>query len=334
MTLSIRAAEPRDIDEVSSLLLADAESRTSMNPDLWRMDSDAQDKTKAHLTAAMTTQSPPFRQKWMVADNAGQPIGVAHSILLPVPPIYAGEFGPPGLIMEDCYLTQSAPEGTQRALLDAAEADLVAAGAKILLASSVPGGDWQGVYKDHGYEPLTLYFAKTGLAADQGHSNVRPATAQDVPLIVASSAEHRNVLERINLLFWRAHKDADTRFGAWMERSLTLQDRDMFVEENQTRFGGYAISQPATPLHFPTPHDISGVGVIDDFFHMAFSDIERLGPDIRDAAALFTAAEAARSARGDHSVLVVCPAAWTTKITLLQQLGYHNAITWFLKHVD
>ncbi|UWR25679.1 hypothetical protein K3757_14615 [Sulfitobacter sp. S223] len=60
--------------------------------------------------------------------------------------------------------------------------------------------------------------------------------------------------------------------------------------------------------------------------------LELASDDIR-AAALFGAAEAARKARGDHSVLVVCPAAWTSKITLLEQAGYKNAITWFIKMV-
>ncbi|MEH6644973.1 hypothetical protein [Sulfitobacter sp.] len=49
---------------------------------------------------------------------------------------------------------------------------------------------------------------------------------------------------------------------------------------------------------------------------------------------LFSAAEAARAQRGDHSVLVVCPADWQSKIDMLHQLGYLNAITWHIKMVE
>jgi len=71
--------------------------------------------------------------------------------------------------------------------------------------------------------------------------------------------------------------------------------------------------------------------VIDDFYHHALEDPQKLGVNDSDAASLFRAAEAARKQRGDHSVLVVCPAAWQSKIMLLEQAGYHKAITWHIK---
>ena len=331
MTITIRPAKLSDLDQITTLLLADAADRCAADPQLWRLDNDARNKTASTIRAAMEAEKPPFRQQWLVAEAAGKLFGVTHSILLPVPPIYAGEFGPPGLIMEDCYIVPDAPAETRGKLLKAAEVDLIAAGAVILLASSVERGSWEKEYASHGYEALTMYFAKTGLANERAVSTVRHATEEDVPAIVASSAVHRAVLVNLHHLFWKPHADADNRFGLWMKRSLTLKDRDMFVSEAENKFHGYGISHQAPPLHFPTPHDISGIGVIDDFYHSALENPQKLGPNSSDAASLFRVAEAARERRGDHSVLVVCPAAWQSKIMLLEQVGYHNAITWHIK---
>ncbi|AJE46843.1 hypothetical protein [Celeribacter indicus] len=331
MTFTIRPAGRDDLDALAELLLADAEDRHAADPGLWHLDREARDKARSAVAAAMTDERPPFRQHWLIAEAGGRAVGVAHSILLPVPPIYAGEFGPPGLIMEDSFVAPDAPAGVRHALLEAAEADLTGAGARILLGSSVAGGAWEGHLADQGYEPLTLYFARTGLSRDAEGAGVRPARAADVPGIVAASAVHRRILHALHPRFWAPHEAADSRFGAWMTRSLTLADRDMVVSEDGGRLRGYAISQPATPLHFPPPHDISGVGMIDDFFHEATEDPLRLGPAGSEAAALLAAAEAARERRGAHSVLVVCPAAWHSKIALLERQGYRKAITWHIR---
>lgn len=331
MTVTIRPARPTDLAPLVTLMLADAQDRHSADPGLWRMAAEAWNKTHSSIKTAMEAEKPPFRQQWLVAESDGKVVGVTHSILLPVPPIYAGVSGPPGLIMEDCAVAPDAPTDTRPALLKAAEADLIEAGAVILLASSVEGGAWETEYARHGYEPLTQYFAKTGLTGKAASAGVRQATEGDVPAIVTASAVHRSILARLHHLFWQPHDDADARFGAWMNRSLTLQDRDMFVAEEAGGIRGYAISHPATPLHFPTPHDISGIGVIDDFFHDATQNPEELDISSLNAEALFLAAEAARAGRGDHSVLVVCPAAWQSKIEMLKHLGYSNAITWHIR---
>lgn len=333
MSVHIRPAELSDLDRLVNLLLTDALARYETDPVLWAMDKNPCQKIISTIKNAMEADAPAFRQMWLVAETKGYLVGVAHSILLPVPPIYAGVFGPPGFIMEDCFVPPHAPVETARLLLDAAESDLRAAGAQILLGSSVAGGAWEALYSSHNYEPLTMYFAKTGLRQPEPSSTVRNAQAEDVPDIVTLSAEHRQRLVDLHSVFWEPHAEADSRFGAWMRRSLTLRDRDMFVSEGQGQLTGYAISQPATPLHFPTPHDISDVGVIDDFFHHATDDLSALDDTSPQAAALFKKAEGARSARGNKAVLVVCPAAWTSKIQLLTDLGYSNAITWHFKQV-
>ena len=332
--MTIRPAGLSDLAALADLLLADAESRCARDPDLWKLHNDPRQKILASVTTALEADKPPVRQQWLVAEADRRIVGVTHSILLPVPPIYAGEFGPPGLIMEDCCVAANAPPESRSKLFDAAAADLADAGARILLASSVAGGDWECDYMRQGLEPLTMYFSKSGLSTASAFPDVRRALSEDVPSIVASSATNRQILNDLHPLFWKPHVEADNRFDAWMKRSLTLSDRDLFVSETAGSVRGYAISQPATPLHFPPPHDIATVGVIDDFFHEELVDAHTLQADGIQAAALFEAAEAARGRRNNTSVLVVCPAAWTSKIELLRKAGYRNAVTWFIRAPD
>jgi len=123
MTLTIRPAGLADLEQVADLLPADSEERCAADPGLWRLDGNARDKTSLAIKSVMEAEKPTFRQQWLRAKAGGRLVGVAHFILLPVPPIYAGEFGPPGLIMEDCFVVPDAPTATRHALLKAAEAD-------------------------------------------------------------------------------------------------------------------------------------------------------------------------------------------------------------------
>ena len=217
-----------------------------------------------------------------------------------------------------------------KALLDAAETDLAGHGAKSLLGSSVPGGAWEAAYCSRGYQPLTLYLARCGLRPPRDQDDVRAAGEPDIDAIIALSATNRARLFDLDP-FWKPHDDADERFGAWMQKSLTLKDRDMLVSEADGRVTGYAISQPATPLHFPPAHDIAATGVIDDYYHEDFADPVNLTGDGTGAARLLRAAEMALTARGNTAALVVCPAAWTSKIAVLEAEGYRTALTWFIK---
>lgn len=328
MTLSVRPAGPEDLDVMVDLLVADGAARQALDPVLWKMAPNAAGKVRNTLRAAMENAAPSFRQQWLLAEQDGVVVGLSHSILLPVPPIYAGEFGPPGLLMEDCCLAGNAPENTVDVLLEAAEADLRAAGAEVLLGSSAAGGVWGRALEARGYHPLTLYFARVGLRAPETRAGVRKATDLDLPGIVVSSAANRQLLNELSD-FWKPHDTADARFGAWMEKSLTLTDRDMFVSETDDGISGYAISHPATPLHFPAPHDIGGIGVIDDYFHEELRNPAGLAAAGSGAADVLHAAEAALQARGREAALVVCPAKWASKIAVLEQAGYANAITWY-----
>ncbi|WP_323771910.1 hypothetical protein [Antarctobacter sp.] len=330
MTPSVRPATLVDLDILADLLLRDAEQRQVADPILWKLKADARDQIVSAIKRAMESENPPFRQQWLLAEADGAVVGVIHTILLPVPPIYAGEFGAPGLIMEDSFVSDDAPDGTRSVLLDAAEADLVGAGAKVLVASSVVGGDWAQDYQARAYDSLTLYLARSGLRDAPAVTSVRKASDADVTAIVGLSADHRQILLDLNT-FWKPHPDADTRFGNWMVRSLTLPDRDMFVADPEGEVEGYVISQPATALHFPPAHDIAATGFIDDFHHTDLHDPTRLDGSGTGASDLFAAAEGALAKRQNDTALVVCPAAWTSKKDLLESAGYETALVWYIK---
>ncbi|MBY5931513.1 hypothetical protein KUV51_00770 [Tateyamaria omphalii] len=327
---SIRQATPQDIPGIVELLLTDAADRQTVDAVLWKMGKDAAADIHAALTFALTSDKQPFQQIWHVAEHEGAITGVVHSMLLPVPPIYAGSKGEPGLILPDAFVAPGAAHTTAKALIEAAEQALRDAGAQIILTSLVTSETWQDVFDERGYAPLTLYLSRTGLAGAERPANIRSATQADISGIVARSAEHRQVLFDIDP-FWETHVDADTRFAAWMTRSLSLPDRDMMVLGPPDSLGGYVIAQPASRLHFPPAHDIGGTGVIDDYFHTDFADVETLAHSGDGAIALLHAAEAAFVARGIDAVFVVCPAAWHSKIELLKMAGYETAMVWSIK---
>jgi len=173
--------------------------------------------------------------------------------------------------------------------------------------------------------------AKHQFGPDALPPGVRPASAEDVPGIVKRSAEHRRTLARINSRFWHIHAEADSRFGAWMRRSLTLKDRDMLVATAAGEVRGYVIAQPIAPLLVPAAHEIALIGVIDDFYDEDFEDISVLSTDASSGANLLAAAEGAFARRSIDSTLVVCPAGWSSKISVLEQRGYRTAKLWMLR---
>lgn len=312
------------------LLMLDAEARHAEDAILWKMADDAPAQIEKALTFALTAEQQPFRQFWHVADDGGQITGVIHAMLLPVPPIYAGPFGEPGLILPDSFVATDAPSGTLEGLLAAAEDALHEAGARIKLASYVAGEVWRNAFETSGYEPLTLYLSRSDLG-DQGMpAGVRQATEDDIRGIVERSAENRQVLFDIDP-FWEIHPEADPRFSAWITRSLTLRDRDMMVIGASDGLQGYIIAQPASRLHFPPAHDITGTGVIDDYYHPELANPAALDRGSEESSTLLRAAEVAFANRGMGAAFVVCPAGWTSKIDLLEAAGYETAMVWSIK---
>ncbi len=330
MPPTIRPAQPNDIPALIDLLKSDAAERCAHNPELWRSATDAGSDIETSLAKSLGSAPQPVQEFWNVSIEGNRLTGAAHSMLLPVPPIYAGLNGEPGLLLPDCYARPDAVPGTKEALFAETEATLRAAGARILLATFVTGADWKAALAARGYEPLTLYLARTGLEAHSAPKHARPAIEADVPGIVARSAEHRDRLSAIDR-FWDAHAEADLRFDAWMRRSLTLTDRDMFVSEDARKVQGYAIAQPGSRLHFPVAHEIEGIGVLDDFYHTSFQDIQSMASDATAARDLLRAAETAFVRRGKDAAFVVCPEGWRSKAALLRQEGYKTAMVWLIK---
>ncbi|MDX8353611.1 hypothetical protein [Cognatiyoonia sp. IB215182] len=331
MTQNIRPATPDDIPHLVELLMLDAKERQAKDMILWKMADDAPAQIENALTFAITADQQPFRQFWHVAHDAGRITGVVHSMMLPVPPIYSGKYGgEPGLILPDSFVSPEAAVGTVNSLLSAAERTLHEAGARIILASFVTGEDWRREFEATGYEAITLYLSRSDLS-DQGMpSDVSYATEDDVPGIVARSAENRQVLFDIDP-FWEPHPEADPRFSAWMMRSLTLRDRDMMVLGPKGDVDGYVIAQPASRLHFPPAHDITGTGVIDDYYHPDLANSAALDQSGEGAMTLLRGGEAAFTNRGIGTAFVVCPAGWRSKIEVLESAGYETAMTWSIK---
>lgn len=328
---AIRDAATPDTPGMVALLVQDCEQRYAQDPDLWAIADGAPEKIEEALKFALEAEDQPFRQKWLIAESDGRIVGIAHSMRVPAPPIYAGKWGEPGLLLPDCVVADGAPAGTREALVEAAESDLRDAGAQILLASSVSGDGWRSCFEGRGYRPLTLYLAKTGLGDGAVAADIERATEEDVPGIVERSAENRTILAALHE-FWTPHAEANARFGRWMRRSLALTDRNMFVARSSGAVDGYAIAQPASRLHFPAGHDISRTGVLDDYYHTEFADPLEAQKGGQAATALLKVAENALAARGANTAMIVCPAAWRSKISILEDVGYQTAMVWMMKH--
>lgn len=323
MPLRVRAAQVGDIAKISQLLVSAARERTRRNPALWPLAESCEAEVGAAVHRALSDPAQLMQQIWLVAEGSDAGMcGVAHAMILPVPPIYAGVLGQPGLILLDVYCVPEAPVATKGALIGAVEEALSAAGAKVLLAAHEPGAAVP--FAQRGYRPLTLYMWKSGLAGEIGA--VRLARRSDLDGLVALSALHRTLLERLDR-FWTPHAEADARFSAWMHKSLGLADRDMLVSPDGGA-GGYIIAQPATRMHIPPAHALGGTGIIDDFHHPDMESPEALANDGAGALALLSAAEASFVERGIDTALVVCPAAWRSKRQVLGAAGYDVALVW------
>ena len=330
MALAIRPATIADLPEMAPVLIADAERRRSLDPVLWPVATDARARVEAAVRRGVEAPRSTGGETWLLAEAGERIVGVSHAVIVPVPPIY-GVAAPPGLLLDDCFTTADAPPDAAESLLLATEASLLERGASTLIASCPAAGAWRALYERHGYEPVTLYMAKPGFSAQALAPGVRPAGPDDVPGIVHLSADHRRTLARLNARFWQIHPDADARFDAWMRYSLTLKDRDMVVAGPPGDVGGYIIAQPVSPLLIPAAHDIGATGVIDDFYARDFADPSTLTHDGGTAADLLSAAESAFARRAYAAALAVCPAAWTSKASLLERKGYRTAKLWMLK---
>lgn len=329
MSVTTRRATPQDLPTMASLLLREVERRNVVDPSIWPIAVDAFSRIQRAVAASFEPAQGAPPEFWMVAEADGRIVGLAHAVVVPPPPIYAAP-GRPGLILDDSFTLEGAPPGSAEVLLSATEVALGEAGATGLIASCLEAGPWRPMLAAAGYEPVTLYMSKHGFASAPSYS-ARPADIQDIPAIVALSADHRATLQELNQRFWTIHPEADERFDRWMRYSLTLTDRNMIVVGPADAVEGYLIAQPMPALHLPAGHDLSPVGILDDFYATDFAEVDGLTEGVQNAADLLAAAEVAFMKRDVQAALVVCPAAWRSKRTVLERQGYQTAKMWMLK---
>ena len=105
----------------------------------------------------------------------------------------------------------------------------------------------------------------------------------------------------------------------------------MFVAGSAGEVRGYIIAQPSSALLIPIAHDVKGIGVIDDFYDEAFAHVSAAPDGGSSGEDLLAAAEGAFRARAVDSAIVVCPAAWPSKVALLERSGYRTAKLWMLR---
>src|SRR4051794_23130372 len=105
MAPSIRPATPQDLPQIVSLLVEDAEQRRSLDPLLWRLAADAPTRIETVIDGVLNRAAASARELWLVAEHAGRIVGVAHAMMVPVPPIYDAAAGDPGLLLDDCFVS-------------------------------------------------------------------------------------------------------------------------------------------------------------------------------------------------------------------------------------
>ena len=327
----IRTATPQDSERMAELLASGARRRHALDPDLWALLPDARQVIEAAVVASLGPQDGPANTLWRLAEDAGALAGVSHAMVVPVPPIYDVGPAPPGLLLDDCIVAPDAPAGTADALVEATEAGLKDAGAGAMIAACEAGSPLRAVYERHGYAPVTLYLSKRGFHASTTPAGVRAARPDEAAAIGRLGARHRQTLAQLAPLFWQIHPDADRRWELFVRYMMTLADREVLVAEAAGALQGYVVPQPISPLLIPAGHDIGRVGVIDDYYALDFAETDTFAGDGGAAANLLAAAESSFAARGVAAALVVCPAAWTSKLALLERAGWQSAKLWMFK---
>jgi len=71
--------------------------------------------------------------------------------------------------------------------------------------------------------------------------------------------------------------------------------------------------------------------VVDDFYDEDFAHVSALSAGASSSTNLLIAAEGAFARRAIDCALVVCPAGWSSKISLLEQRDYRTAKLWMLR---
>ena len=80
-----------------------------MDPLLWRLAADAPGRIERAASAGLGDSQASAGELWIVAELAGQIVGLTHAMLVPVPPIYDSAAGTPGLLLDDCIRNGRSP---------------------------------------------------------------------------------------------------------------------------------------------------------------------------------------------------------------------------------
>jgi hypothetical protein len=257
----------------------------------------------------------------------GSIVAVARVGIIPCPPIYhlAGKLV--SLLFEETCSSPTAPGDAWPKLIAAAERESEAMGAVSYLAACAPAQR----QKRNALEAaiVTHYLVKHRLEVGSGSTSVRAAAQADVPGIVALNARSQHALSQANARMWEPHPEAPARFGGWMQHSLTLSDRRIFVTSGR-ELAGFIIAQRVSPFHLPLTVSSAHLGLVDDFWA---TDFESTGDAVSSTVAkdLLAEAEAELARRGRTSAMVIVPAVRQAKSEFLEASGYRVANAWMLK---
>lgn len=316
-TITTRRAGAADIPILIPLVLAAAQARAELEPGLWPLHPQAQDRVRAALEREFTQ---PERFAWFLAERAGEAVGVIKAGLYPAPPVYQSLLA--GLTGDNFSAT--VPEALAP-LLSAAEAFLGAGQAAVLTATCpARETDKLQLLQERGYAPLTLWMTCPVDVAAHLPPTARPATGADLPALVRLNRDGQESKRQANPRFWTPHPDAPARFGGWMRHALTLPDRDLLVNDaNDAGEGanGFVIAQPTG---LPPAHDPAPVGTLDDLH----------ADDWATFSTLLEAAHQAFDKRGQQTVQAICPAAWAERAAALRAAGFRTVNLWLLKDAD
>jgi hypothetical protein len=296
------------------LVLAAAQARAELEPELWPLHPQAQDRVREALERDFTQ---PERFAWFLAEQAGEAVGVIKASLYPAPPVYQSLLA--GLTGDDFSAT--VPEALPP-LLSAAEAFLEAEQAAVF-AAACPARetDKLQLLEERGYVPLTLWMIQSVDTSAHLPSTVRPATEADLPALVRLNRDAQEGKHQANSRFWTPHPDAPARFEGWMRHALTLPDRDLLVNDAGESISGFIIAQPTG---LPPAHDPVHVGTLDDLHTDDWGTLPTL----------LQAAHQAFDRRGKQTIQAICPAAWTERADALQASGFRTANLWLLRDTD
>lgn len=320
MTIEIRSATERDIENILALSLEDAKKRQNFDPRLWPLPGDGALKVEAALRREIN--GGPFG--WLISEENGAIAAVARYAVIPCPPIYDLKGGFSGVLLDDAYFPVGASEATVESLLSAMEVAMGEKGATIFIAAA-PDADLRKrkALESKNYRPVTRYLVKHDLSVAEP-TRVRPATLEDIPDIALLGIQAVAHHARANPRMWTPHADAAGRFSFWMTRSLGMADRSIFVTDAPEGLSGFIVAQPAGPFQLPLSGN-AALGLIDDFHCGDFQS------PAEDAAALLAAAESDLRKRGKKVAMAICPAAWTDKLSFLLNRGYGPGNLWLLK---